>query len=139
MEIITFLGSYLLKSFQNHIASKTELRKLELEMMITQRDGQNKAREAVRANPILAITASVLAIMGFFAIILLPKLVCIFMPDVAVTYAYLDTSKGFLFFTSDTTKMFFKSLSGLLITPIDTHLIAAISGLYFGSVTGRRG
>jgi hypothetical protein len=142
MEIITFLGSYLLKAFQNHLTTKAEVRKLEIQAMSRVHDmeqaNQKELRTEMRRSPVIAFTASTLAIMAFFAIIVLPKLICVFMPEIAVTYAYLDVSKGFLFFTDDATKMFFKTMKGLTITPIDTHLVAAISGLYFGSVHTRK-
>ena len=143
MEILTFISSYLLKAIQNHIAANQEIRKMELQIMQQNAQMENAAQTEIRSqmlvSPVLAVTASILAVIGFFSIVLLPKLVCLFAPDVAVTYACLDLSKGFLFFTNDATKMFFKSVKGLLITPIDTNLIAGIAGLYFGSVTGRRG
>ena len=137
MEVLTFIGTYVLKAFQNYTVDKSEQRKMELELMLRTQNVVTETRQAHSTNKLLAITAAVLAMTGFFAVVLLPKLIFLFQPDVNVIYAYLET-KNYLF-SSGLSKMMFKAVNGVLISPIDTHLVAAISGLYFGSVTGRRG
>jgi hypothetical protein len=137
LELITFAVSFIARAIQQHIFNNQEIRKKELDLLARKNElvaeGQRQIREKYDSG-LLGITASVLAILAFTSIIVLPKVVSVFFPEVAVNFAYLDISKGFLFFTSDVTKMYFKTMSGLVITPMDTNLVAAIAGLYFGSL-----
>lgn len=137
IELFTFAASFLARAIQQHVSNSQEIRKKELELLASKNTLVAKNQKQIREHyqtGIFGITASILAVTAFVSIILLPKVCAIFFPDVAVSFAYLDTSQGFLFFSSDVTKMFFKQFSGLVITPMDTNLIAAIAGLYFGSL-----
>lgn len=137
LELITFAVSFLARAIQQHIFNSQEIRKKELELLARKNELVAEAQKQIREKydtGLLGITASILAVLAFISIIVLPKLVAVFMPDIAVNFAYLDISKGFLFFTNDVTMMHFKSMEGLVITPMDTNLVAAIAGLYFGSL-----
>lgn len=143
-ELFTFAAAFIARAIQQYLANRQEIRKHELELMSAQQNLIHEGRQTIRSkisNGWFSVTSSILAILAFFSIILLPKLIAIFYPEVGVSLAYFDTDKGFLFFTSDLTQMHFKQLTGLVITPMDTNLIAAIAGLYFGSLkptAGRR-
>ena len=52
---------------------------------------------------------------------------------------YVETvSQGFWIFGSDMDMTQWKPLSGLVITPLDTHVVSSIIGLYFGGSLVRR-
>lgn len=137
LELITFAVSFLARAIQQYFFNNQEIRKKELDLLARKNelvaDAQKQVREKYDSG-LLGITASTLAILAFLSIIVLPKVVSVFFPHIAVNFAYFDVSKGFLFFTNDATKMYFKEMSGLVITPMDTNLVAAIAGLYFGSL-----
>ena len=66
------------------------------------------------------------------AIVIWPKVIAVFWPEVGVTVGYTQWSPGFLFFDgADDT--IWHTMKGLVITPLDTHLLSAIVGLYFGA------
>ncbi|MGA1049296.1 MAG: hypothetical protein ACO3UU_14925, partial [Minisyncoccia bacterium] len=67
-----------------------------------------------------------------FAIVLLPKLVPIFYPEILVTVGYTNWKPGFLFFTDGKEIFEWVSFNGLVITQLDTNLVSAIIGMYFG-------
>ena len=65
---------------------------------------------------------------------MLPKLVAVWYPDVSVIVGYTEV-KGGLFnwlFGGDGTVQW-QAAKGFVITPLDTHIVSAIVGLYFGA------
>lgn len=81
----------------------------------------------------LQITRRAIALLAVFSIILLPKLIAVFKPEIPIAIGYSQLSDGFLFFSSTCEKIRWSQFHGLVITPLDTHLLSAIIGLYFGS------
>ncbi len=77
-------------------------------------------------------TRRLIALIAVSSIIVLPKLIAIFLPEVAIHIGYPQLMPGFLFFSSDIERIKWVSMQGLVITPLDTHLLSAIIGLYFG-------
>lgn len=79
-------------------------------------------------------TRRAIALTAVFFIVAFPKMVAVFMPETAVFYGYSEMGKGFLFFGSGSgaERIVWEQMRGLVITPLDTHLLAAIVGLYFG-------
>ena len=71
---------------------------------------------------------------AIFSIVVLPKLIPIFAPEVQIIVGYLEFKPGFLFFTEGKEIMKWVPMAapGIVITPLDTNLVAAIIGLYFG-------
>ena len=67
-----------------------------------------------------------------FAIVVFPKLVAVYYPDVAVTIGYTSWSPGFLFFKEGREVFEWVTFQGLVITQLDTNLVSAIIGMYFG-------
>ena len=84
-------------------------------------------------HPGLQITRRAIALLAVFSIILLPKLIAIFKPEIPIAVGYSQIKDGFLFFSSAYEKIHWSQFHGLVITPLDTHLLSAIVGLYFGS------
>ena len=64
---------------------------------------------------------------------LLPKLLPLLQPDVSVIVGYLEFKPSFLFLPEkEVMKWITLSSNSLVITPLDTNLVSAIIGLYFG-------
>jgi hypothetical protein len=77
-------------------------------------------------------TRRTIALAAVGAIVVWPKVVPLFWPGITVTVGWTEWNPGFLFFEgSEATE--WKTLTGLVLTPLDTHLMSAIVGLYFGA------
>ena len=74
----------------------------------------------------------------FFAIVVFPKLVAVFYPEISVTVGYTEFRPGFWFFTSDEEVFRWITFNGLVITQLDTNLVSAIIGMYFGGSLVRK-
>lgn len=79
------------------------------------------------------LTRRLIALTAVFFVIAFPKLIAIFRPDLPISIGSTQLSEGFWIFSSSCEKVKWSKLSGLVITPLDTHLLSAIIGLYFGS------
>ena len=55
----------------------------------------------------------------------------IFFPEISVTVGYTEFKPGFLLIP-EREAMKWVDFKGLVITPLDTNLVAAIIGMYFG-------
>ncbi len=84
-----------------------------------------------------AWTRRIIALTAVFAIVLLPKLIAVFYPEITVTVGYTQFKPG-LFFVPEKEIMKWESLQGLVITPLDTNLVGAIIGMYFGGSLVKR-
>ena len=63
----------------------------------------------------------------------LPKILPLVTPDAHVIVGYTEFKPGFLFLEGkDVMKWVPMAAPGVVITPLDTNLVAAIIGLYFG-------
>jgi len=96
----------------------------------------HSAREYGLRDTHFAWTRRIIALSAIFSIIVLPKVAPLIYPDTPwiVTVGYLEMQGGFLawlFGPEQATE--WVSFQGLVITPLDTNLVAAITGLYFGS------
>jgi hypothetical protein len=79
------------------------------------------------------VTRRVIAIAAVAAIIVWPKIVPVFWPDISVWVSWTEVTNGFLFFTDPKSQVVWRELGGLVITPLDTQLLAAIVGMFFGN------
>lgn len=139
-EIVTMLGSTLLGGMlkiwgmkQEHEKLRTQaliqLRQTEQEMLVSARTYENKGFQFTRRT---------LAIMAFLSIIVLPKLVPILGASAGwtdVVYGWTEWHPGFLWMDGQNVTEWKQISGGIVITPLDTHVISAIIGLYFGSST----
>lgn len=134
-ELITLIGSSMLGGIMRlwgaSLQSKHIIQTLQLQALTAKAEIITKAREY--DNPSFQWTRQLIALTCVFSVILLPKILPVLMPDVAIYFGYPEIQPGFLFFSSDIEKMQWAQLKGLVITPLDTHLLSAIVGLYFGS------
>lgn len=135
LELITLIGSSLFGGFLKiwflNAASRRQERLYSLQALTVRGDLIREARRY--ENPGFQWTRRIIALMATFFIIAFPKLVSVFCPETAIHYGYPELAGGFWFFSADVEKIQWVSHQGLVITPLDTHLLSAIVGLYFGS------
>jgi hypothetical protein len=94
----------------------------------------SQAREHGKTDVHFAWTRRIIALSAVFSIIVLPKLVAVWYPEVSVVVGYTEMHGGFwnwIFGTQEAIQ--WKSAYGFVITPLDTHIVSAIVGLYFGA------
>ena len=99
-----------------------------------QRNAVADARNAGKNDSHFAWTRRLIALSAVFSIIVLPKLVAVWYPEVSVYVGYTEATGGFmnwLFGADDAIQ--WKMAQGFVITPLDTHIVSAIVGLYFGA------
>ena len=133
-EIITMLGSTVLGGVMSIWADSRKAKAEEQQLLITRGKFQLQAVEAARnvKDKGFQWTRRVIALTAVFSIVVLPKLVAVFAPDVLVTVGYTEFKPGFLFFTKDVEIFKWITFEGLVITQLDTNLVSAIIGMYFG-------
>ena len=133
-EIITMLGSTLLSSVLSLWSQRMKAKQEEQKMLITRGEFQLKAVEFARnvQDKGFQWTRRIIALTAVFSIIVLPKLVAVFYPTVDVTVGYTLFQPGFLFFTDGREVFQWVTFQGLVITQLDTNLVSAIVGMYFG-------
>ena len=132
-EIITMLGSTLLGGIMSlwsqSIKAKQAQQKMLMERAKFQAETVKEAREY--ENTGFQWTRRIIALTAIFAIVVFPKVVAVFFPDISVTVGYTEFRPGFMFF-SEKEVLKWRALQGLVITPLDTNLVGAIVGMYFG-------
>lgn len=84
-------------------------------------------------------TRRIIALSCVFIIIVFPKVIAVLLPYAPIHIGYGEMTSSFWPFTSSIEKIRWISLKGLVISPLDTHMVAAIIGLYFGgSLVGNK-
>ena len=133
-EIITMLGSTLLSSLLSIWSQSRKAKAEEQKLLITRGEFEMKAVQQARRGKDkgFAWTRRIIALTAIFAIVLLPKLVAVFYPDVDVTVGYTNWRPGFMFFREGREVFEWVTFQGLVITQLDTNLVSAIIGMYFG-------
>ena len=139
VEMITMLGSSLLGGFMSIWGQSIKAKQAEQKMLLARGKFQMAEIDKARRyeNTGFQWTRRIIALTAIFAIVLLPKVVVIFYPDIEVTVGYLQFKPGFLF-VAEKEVLKWISFTGLVITPLDTNLVAAIVGMYFGGSLVRR-
>ena len=133
-EVITMLGSTVLGGVMSVWAESRKANAENQKLLITRGEFEMKAVKAARDNKDKGFqwTRRIIALTAVFSIVVLPKLVAVFAPDVLVTVGYTQFKPGFLFFTKDVEIFKWITFEGLVITQLDTNLVSAIIGMYFG-------
>ena len=97
-------------------------------------DQVSTAREAGKNDKHFAWTRRIIALSAVGSIIVLPKLVAVWYPDVSVIVGYTEVQGGFInWLLGAPDAIHWKAARGFVITPLDTHIVSAIVGLYFGA------
>jgi hypothetical protein len=96
---------------------------------------QSKATDEARRyeNKGFQLTRRIIALSAIGAVIVWPKVVPVFWPDMPVIVGWTEWKPGFLFLIEGEEQTVWQTMKGLVITPLDTHLVSAITGLYFGA------
>ena len=134
-EMIKMLGSTVLGGVMSIWSQSIKAKREEQKLLIQRADVQMKGFKEAREydNKGFQWTRRIIALTAVFAIVLLPKLMPILQPDVSVIVGYLEFKPGFLFLPEkEIMKWITLSSNSLVITPLDTNLVSAIIGLYFG-------
>lgn len=139
LELITMLGSTVLGGVMSIWGQSIKARQEEQKMLMERANANagfvQQAREAGKNDKHFAWTRRLIALSAVFAIIVLPKLVAVFYPEVGVYVGYTEIQVGFLdfIFGPGEEVVKWKYAQGFVITPLDTHIVSAIVGLYFGA------
>ena len=138
-EIITMLGSTLLGGLMSLWSQSIKAKQAQQAMLMERAKFQQKAVQSAREyeNAGFQWTRRIIALTAIFAIVVLPKVVAVFYPEISVTVGYTEFRPGFLFF-SEKEVLKWRALQGLVITPLDTNLVGAIVGMYFGGSLVKR-
>tara|TARA_R100001244_G_scaffold98197_1_gene73350 strand:- start:559 stop:993 length:435 start_codon:yes stop_codon:yes gene_type:complete len=84
-------------------------------------------------------TRRIIALMAVFSILVLPKFVFLIAPETPIYVGYTESvMQGFWIFSYSIDVTQWKPLTGMVITPLDTHVVSSIIGLYFGGSLVRR-
>jgi len=135
-EIITMLASTVLGGLMSVWAESRKAKAEQQKLLITRGEFEMKAREQSLEHGLkdkgFAWTRRIIALTSVFAIVLLPKLVAVYYPDVSVTVGYTNWNPGFWFLKEGREIFEWITFKGLVITQLDTNLVSAIIGMYFG-------
>jgi hypothetical protein len=135
LELMTMLGSGLLSGVLTLFSRSQKAKQDAFTRAIEGLSAQSKATDLARRyeNKGFQVTRRIIALSAVGAIIIWPKIIAVFWPEIPVTVGYTEWNPGFLFLTEGTELIKWQALQGLVITPLDTHLLSAIVGLYFGA------
>ena len=135
-EIITMLASTVLGGVMSVWAESRKAKADTQKLLITRGEFDMKAKKQSLDHGLkdkgFAWTRRIIALTSVFAIVLLPKIVAVYYPDVSVTVGYTNWNPGFLFFREGREVFEWITFQGLVITQLDTNLVSAIIGMYFG-------
>ena len=135
-EIVTMLASTVLGGVMSIWAERRKAKAENEKLLITRGEFDVKARKQSLDHGLkdkgFAWTRRIIALTSVFAIVLLPKLVAVYYPAVDVTVGFTNWRPGFLFFLPEREVFEWVTFQGLVITQLDTNLVSAIIGMYFG-------
>ena len=134
-ELITMLGSGLMSGVMTLWSQSQKAKQAAFERAISGLAAKAKATDEARRyeNNGFQITRRIIALAVVFAFIVWPKILPVLFPDMPVIVGYTTWNPGFMFFSSGSEVIKWEALQGLVMTPLDTHIMSSIIGLYFGS------
>ena len=133
VEMITMLGSSVLGGVMTIWGQSIKAKQEEQKMLLARGKFQMEEIDKARRyeNKGFQFTRRIIALTAVFFIIVWPKLVPVFF-DTSVFITWTEFSRGFLFLIEQKEMLIDRKYAGVVITPMDTHLMASIIGLYFG-------
>ncbi len=134
-EMITMLGSTVLGGVMSIWSQSIKAKQAEQKLLIQRAEVQTEAFKEAREydNVGFQWTRRIIALTAIFAIVVLPKILPLIDPQAQVIVGYTEWNPGFLFFEGKEVMQWIPMAArGIVITPLDTNLVAAITGLYFG-------
>tara|TARA_R100000951_G_scaffold102029_1_gene93955 strand:- start:628 stop:1050 length:423 start_codon:yes stop_codon:yes gene_type:complete len=131
LELITMLFSTVLGGVMS-IWGQSNKNKAEQQKLLI--SGQQEARSYGKTDVHFAWTRRIIALSAVGSIIVLPKVAALLYPEVSVIVGYTEMQGGLINWLFGTTEAIeWKYAQGFVITPLDTHIVSAIVGLYFGA------
>ena len=133
VEMITMLGSSILGGVMSIWSQSIKAKQDEQKMLLARAETQMSFEEKARTyeNKGFQFTRRIIALTAVFFIIAWPKIVPVFF-DTSVYLTWTEFTRGFLFLIEQKEMTLDREFFGVVITPLDTHLMSAIVGLYFG-------
>ena len=134
-EMITMLGSTVLGGVMSIWSQSIKAKQAEQKLLIQRAEVQTAAFKEAREyeNVGFQWTRRIIALTAIFVIVVLPKILPLIDPQAQVIVGYTEWKPGFLFFEGKEVMQWVPMAQrGIIITPLDTNLVAAIIGLYFG-------
>ena len=134
-EMITMLGSTVLGGVMSIWSQSIKAKQSEQKMLLARANKQAEIFKEAREydNPGFQWTRRIIALSAVLAIVVFPKLLPLIDPEANIIVGYLEFKPGFLFLEGkDVMQWVPMAHRGIVITPLDTNLVAAITGLYFG-------
>tara|TARA_R110000764_G_scaffold42165_2_gene94856 strand:- start:179 stop:616 length:438 start_codon:yes stop_codon:yes gene_type:complete len=133
VELMTILGSSILGGVMSIWGQSIKAKQENQKLLITRASFQMKAIEKARTydNKGFQWTRRIIALIALLSIVVWPKFAPVFF-DTNVILTWTEFSRGFLFLIERKEMVIDKEFAGIVITPLDTHLMSAIVGLYFG-------
>jgi len=141
MELISMGFSTILGGALSIMAQKGKDKADEQKLLMQRAGFQTKQFDKARAvdDPFTKNTRRVIAVLCVVAILVLPKLAPFIDSDMPIYVGYTEAiTNGWWIFSSSTDVTQWKPMVGLVITPLDTHVVSSIIGLYFGGSLVRR-
>ena len=141
LELLSMLTSTILGGVLSIMAQKSQAEADKQKMLMQRAEFAaaqiDKARDVTDA--FTKNTRRYIAFLAVISILVIPKLAPFIDPDMPIYVGYTETiQQGWWIFASDTDMTQWKPLSGLVITPLDTHVVSSIIGLYFGGSLVRK-
>ena len=134
--VSTVLGAAI-KLWGKAQEDKREDKRMTLQLIDRQAQIAKEAREY--ENKGFQVTRRIIALTITFFVVAFPMLITIYDPIMPITVGYTEFRPGFLFIQGKEV-MVWKEITGggILLTPMHTQLMAAVTGLYFGASTVSR-
>mgnify|MGYP001079733848 CR=1 FL=1 len=139
LELITMLGSTVLGGVMSVWGQSIKAKEAQQKMLMERANANagfvQQAREAGAKDKHFAWTRRLIALSAVFSIIVLPKIVAVWYPEVSVFVGYTEVQEGFIrnLLGGGNEVVKWQVAQGFVITPLDTHIVSAIVGLYFGA------
>ncbi len=141
IELISMLVSTVLGGVLSIMAQKGKDKADEQKMLMQRAGFASKQADKARAvdDPFTKNTRRWIALICVVAILVLPKLAPFIDSSMPIYVGYTEAvMQGWWIFASSTDITQWKPMTGLVITPLDTHVVSSIVGLYFGGSLVRR-
>ena len=140
LELLSLGGSAVLSGIMTIWGMKVKAQQQQQDALIQSSTTAAKIKASARefkGTKSFQFTRRFIALSAVLSILVLPKVVSMIGPffgvDVPITYGWTHVESGFWFWSDDITKLTWETATGIVITPLDTHVVSSIIGMYFGS------
>lgn len=131
-ELYAMLGSSMVGSSMRLISFIFMARHYERVLALRRSNLQAAMVNRARTTSSLQLVRRIIALSAVFFVIVWPKLIAVFCPNIPITIGITKPTRKLFSFCSGIENLTWIQLHGVVITPLDTHLLSAIMGLYFG-------